>query len=150
MSALEPDRLAAWRGFLVAHRRLLDRLADELDEARGLPLGWYDVLVNLSEADGGRLRPTELAERVLISASGLTRLVDRMAEAGLVARERCPTDRRGSFVVLTADGRRTLEEAAPVHLDGIARHFAAHLDDEEAAVLRRAFARIDAALGRRP
>ncbi len=139
---LDAPRLGAWRAFLVAHRHLLDRLADELDEERGLPLTWYDVLVNLAEAPGGRLRMSELAERVLLSQSGLTRLVDRMASDRLVERARCPTDRRGMFVVMSDAGRSALHEAAPGHLDGVARHFGTHLSDEEARVLRAALERI--------
>lgn len=144
---LDPQRLAAWRSFLEAHRGLIDRLAAELEAARGLPLTWYDVLVNLQEA-GGRLRMHELAHRIILSPSGLTRLVDRMSDAGLVHREQDDADRRGTWVVLDPEGWTTLREGAPVHLAGVAEHFGRHLDDEEARVLHRALARVSEALDR--
>jgi DNA-binding MarR family transcriptional regulator len=87
----------------------------------------------------------ELSESVLLSKSGLSRLVDRMEEAGLVRRERCEDDRRGWFTVLTEQGRSALRRAAPIHLRGIQEHFARHLDDEEARVLATALARVSAA-----
>jgi DNA-binding MarR family transcriptional regulator len=141
-----PEHLRAWRALLVAHRRLVDRLAQELEEARQLPLTWYDVLVHLAEEPQRRLRMSDLAGRVLLSQSGLTRLVDRMADAGLVTRERCPTDRRGTFVVPTPRGLSTLEAAAPGHLAGVATHFAEHLDEREAALLGDVLERIAGAL----
>lgn len=146
---LDDDRMGAWQAFLRAHRRLLDQLAGELAEARDLPLTWYDVLVNVAGAPQGRIRMSELADGVLLSQSGLTRLVDRMVGAGLVDRVPCPTDRRGLLVVLTPEGRAALRDAAPVHLSGVARHFGAHLDDEEAVVLRAALERVVAALPER-
>jgi DNA-binding MarR family transcriptional regulator len=145
---LDPPRMAAWRMLLEAHRGLIDRLETELQDAKGLALSWYDVLVNLSEADR-RLRMTELAERVVLSQSGLSRLVDRMAQAGLVERERCDTDRRGTWVVLTNRGRAVLEDAAPLHLQGVQEHFGANLTDEEAQVVARALAKVSKAVARR-
>lgn len=139
---LDGERMAAWRAFLAAHRQLLEQLTEELAEARDLPLTWYDVLVSLEESPADRLRMTELAERIMLSQSGLTRLVDRMATNGLVRREQCPTDRRGTFVALTAAGRAALHDAAPVHLAGVAEHFAAQLDDTEARTLRVALERV--------
>lgn len=147
LQTLNAERLAAWRAFLTAHRRLVDRLTAELDAEQGMPLTWYDVLVNLHEAEGQRLRMAELADRVLLSQSGLTRLVDRMAGEGLVERERCPTDRRGMFVVLRTEGRAALVAAAPGHLDGVARHFGSRLDDAEVHLLREALERVADGLG---
>lgn len=137
--------MAAWRAFLESHARVIAKLEHELERERGLPLTWYDVLVQLNEAAGGRLRMSELAEAVLISRSGLTRLVDRMAKAGLVERLPCPEDRRGTHVALTEAGRAKLAGAAPVHLRGIQQHFARYLSDEEAEELCGMFARIIAA-----
>src|SRR4029450_7725563 len=114
---------------------------EELVAERGLPLSRYDVLLNLAEAPGGRLRMQELSASVLLSKSGLSRLVDRMVEAGLVRRERCEDDRRGWFAVLTDQGRSALRRAAPVHLRGIQEHFVCHLEPEEAPVLATALAR---------
>src|SRR5512134_3413797 len=98
---ISPERMAAWRTFLVAHARVTDVLASELEAEGGLPLTWYDVLVQLSEAPDNRLRMQELARAVLLSKSGLTRLVDRMTSGGLVTREPCLDDRRGTFVCLS-------------------------------------------------
>jgi DNA-binding MarR family transcriptional regulator len=129
-----------WRAFLEAHAAVADALDAELRAERGMPLTWYDVLVNLHEA-GGRLRMQHLASAVLFSRSGLTRLVDRMGSAGLVRRERCADDGRGTFAVMTPAGRRALQRAAPVHLRGVDEHFLRHLGPADL----RAF---DSALGR--
>jgi len=137
-------RLDVWRHFLVAHAALVDVLERELQEAHGLPLAWYDVLVQLNAA-GGRRRMGDLAESVLISRSGLTRLVDRMEEAGLVRRARVPGDKRGSEAVLTAEGRSALRTAAPTHLRGIEEHFSRHLNPQEVRAMREALGRIVAA-----
>ena len=140
----DPQRLDAWRAFLRAHAVLTDALDRELQAERDLPLAWYDVLLNLAEADGDRLRMRDLAERVLLSRSGLTRLVDRMATAGLVYRSPDPDDRRGTLACLTDEGLRMLRRAAPVHLRGVQEHFASHISEDEARVLRQAFERVSA------
>jgi DNA-binding MarR family transcriptional regulator len=139
---LEGDAMAAWRGFIEAHTRVLTRLASELQEEQGLPLTWYDVLIQLSEADGQRLRMHELAERVLLSQSGLTRLVDRLETEGLVERTRCADDGRGLFAELTTAGLDTLRRTYPTHLRGVREWFSDQLTDEESAVLARALTRI--------
>ena len=110
----DPASLSAWRLLLTAHATVTELLEHELVAERGLPLSRYDVLLNLAEAPGGRLRMQELSASVLLSKSGLSRLVDRMVEAGLVRRERCEDDRRGWFAVLTDQGRSALRRAAPV------------------------------------
>jgi len=139
-----PDdgHLAAWRSLLEAHAAVTERLARELKDERGLLLGSYEVLLHLAMAPGGRMRMQDLAQSVLLSKSGLTRLVDRMERDGLVRRERCPSDRRGTFAVLTSKGRTAFRRAAPVHLRGIQEHFAGHLDGAEAEVLHAALARV--------
>jgi DNA-binding MarR family transcriptional regulator len=141
----DPGHLAAWRALLETHAAVTELLARELATERGLPLKAYDVLLNLAEAPEGRLRMQELSSSVLLSKSGLSRVVDRMEEGGLVRRERSEDDRRGWFAVLTERGRSTLRRAAPVHLRGIQEHFARHVDDEEARVLATALARVSAA-----
>jgi DNA-binding MarR family transcriptional regulator len=141
----DPAQLAAWRRLLEAHATVTELLEHELVAERGLPLSRYDVLLNLAEAPGGRLRMQELSASVLLSKSGLSRLVDRMVEAGLVRRERCQDDRRGWFAVLTDQGRSALRRAAPVHLRGIQEHFVRHLEPEEVQVLATALARVVAA-----
>jgi DNA-binding MarR family transcriptional regulator len=141
----DPAQLAAWRLLLEVHATTTELLERELVAERGLPLSRYDVLLNLAEAPGGRLRMQELSASVLLSKSGLSRLVDRMVEAGLVRRERCQDDRRGWFAVLTDQGRSALRRAAPVHLRGIHEHFARHLAPEEVQVLTAALSRVMAA-----
>jgi DNA-binding MarR family transcriptional regulator len=136
------DGLAAWRAFLEAHAAVTRVLEDELVAERALPLPWYDVLVQLSEAPGGRLRMQELARRVLLSKSGLTRLCDRMEEAGFVARQPCGDDGRGIEAALTAHGRAELKRAAPVHLRGVRAHFTSKLDADQARALASALTRI--------
>lgn len=139
--------LSAWRSFLTAHARVTEVLERELQQERGLALTWYDVLVQLTEAPERRLRMHELANRVLLSRAGLTRLVDRMTAAGLVERVPCPDDRRGTFVSLTAAGRQANLDAAPTHLAGIREHFTRHLTDAELATMQKAFGRVLAAMG---
>lgn len=134
--------MAAWRAFLTAHARITEILESELQQERDLPLSWYDVLVQLSEAEGCKLRMTDLAGAVLLSKSGLTRLVDRMCAAGLVDRAADESDRRGRWVSLTAAGRARLRAAAPIHLRGVAEHFTAHLTQEQAEVLAQALTAI--------
>ena len=137
--------MGAWRGFLTAHARITASLGAELEEAGEIPLTWYDVLVQLGEG-GGRLRMQDLAHSVLLSKSGLTRLVDRMEAEGLVRREQCPSDKRGMLAVITPAGTAALRRAAPVHLAGIERHFSRHLSEEEARAMRAAFDEMVAAL----
>jgi DNA-binding MarR family transcriptional regulator len=138
---VSPERLEAWRSFLRTHAAVVAALGAELEAERDLPLPWYDVLVSLSEA-GGQLRMQDLADRVLFSRSGLTRLVDRMVATGLVSRERCEDDRRGTFAVLTAAGARRLREASGIHLRGIHDHFTRHLSDAEVRALRSALDKV--------
>ncbi len=137
--------MAAWRSFLEAHRRVVEVLETELREHEDLPLSWYDVLVQLSESPTRSLRMQELAQAVLLSKSGLTRLVDRMEAGGLVRRQPCEEDGRGIEAVLTDAGMDRLRGAAPTHVDGVREHFADRLRPGEAAVLAQALARIAAA-----
>jgi DNA-binding MarR family transcriptional regulator len=124
-----------WRSFLRAHATVMRELEREMASATGLPLAWYDVLLQLAEAPGRRLRMAELADRVLLSRSGLTRLIDRLQAEGLVRREPSPQDARGTYTVLTAAGFDRLRKAAPVHLAGIRDHWLAHFSDDELRVL---------------
>lgn len=140
-SPLSDEEMAAWRAFLRAQSTVLGALERELEAERGLPIAFYDVLVVLSEA-GGRLRMAQLADQVVLSRSGVTRLVDRMERAGFVERQRCPSDRRGTEAVITADGRKALRQSWPVHARGVAEHFAQHLDANELKVLTAALGRM--------
>ncbi len=142
----EPDplRLAAWRGLLNAHAAAVGAIERELAAAEQIPLVWYDVLVALAEAPGGRLRLHELARAVVLSRSGLTRLLDRLAGAGLITREPCSDDRRGAFAVLTGDGEATLRRTWPTYARGIVAHFARSLTEAEAITLAAALERVAA------
>jgi len=140
---LDPTRLAAWEAFVFAHAAVVGRIERELAADPGLvPLTWYDVLAALSEAPRRRLRLSELAREVVLSRSGLTRLVDRLEAAGLIRREACPDDRRGTLAVLTPAGDAALRRTWPAYARGIDAHFARHLDDDEARALSTALGRI--------
>jgi DNA-binding MarR family transcriptional regulator len=108
---------------LHAHRRLTDLLDGELERAHGISLAEFDVLLSLSHAPEGRLRMAELADAVLLSRSGLTRLVDRLQARGLIERVRCASDARGLNATLTDAGLQRLREAIPTHEDAVRRHF---------------------------
>ncbi|WP_229686089.1 MarR family winged helix-turn-helix transcriptional regulator [Longimycelium tulufanense] len=123
------DELTAWRSFLRAHARITRRLEAELIAEQRLSLAAYDVLVQLAEAPERRLRMTELADAVLLSRSGVTRLVDRLERIGLVVRERADEDGRGVVAVLTRRGMERLRTASSTHLSGIVRHFVAIVGD---------------------
>ncbi len=141
MAGLTDLELRAWRAFLGAHAAVISQLSIELKELHDLPLTWYDVLVQLEEA-GGSLRMHELAARLLLSRSATTRFVDRLERAGLIHREACPSDRRGTFVVLTDHGRERLKTSAPDHLDGVKRVFADRLTPAELEVLSTALTKL--------
>jgi DNA-binding MarR family transcriptional regulator len=132
---LDPLEMRAWRSLLSAHARLLARLDTELEASSGMSVADYGVLVHLSEADGGHMRMSELAEALLLSPSGLTRRLDGLVAAGYVERAKCPTDRRGAYAVLTDSGRRRLEEVAPQHLDQVRRNFIDRLDRSQLEAL---------------
>lgn len=135
-------RIAVWRTFLRSHARAMRELERELLAETGMSIGAYDVLLQLAEAPQRRLRMAELADRVLLSRSGLTRLIDRLQADGLVRREPSPDDARGTFTVLTADGVSRLRAAAPVHLAGIGAHWLAHFSDDELRQLETLLRRV--------
>jgi DNA-binding MarR family transcriptional regulator len=130
-------QLDAWRAFLRAHASVMRTLEAELLAEQDLPLASYDVLVQLAEAPGRRLRMTELADAVLLSRSGVTRLVDRLEKAGLVARCPVETDGRGVAARITDAGFDRLRTASRTHLRGVGQHFVDRLDDADLHVLER-------------
>lgn len=130
--------------FLRVQRRLISRLEDDLHAKHDLPLAWYDVLVRLVEAPDHRLRMSELAEQVMLSPSGLTRLVDRLVTEGLVQREHAEQDGRGFYAVLTDAGYERLRAASGTHLRGIRDYVISAYSDEELAVLADLLSRLDA------
>lgn len=138
---LSASHLAAFRALLETYRRLLPAI-EARQAVRDLPLNQYDVLVQLSEADGRAMRMQELAAAVLLSKSGLTRLVDRMEATGLVRRESAAQDGRGVRAVVTDRGMDALEAAVPAHRSDVIELFASHMSAEEADVVARVLGRV--------
>ena len=136
VSADDP-RLLPWRSFLVAHARVTRRLDEELRAEHDLSLAEYDALLTIARSPGRRMRMGALADEVLLSKSGVTRLVDRLVADGLVERRICASDARGAEAELTRAGVDKLRTASQTHLRGIAEHFLSAVDDEDLAVLGR-------------
>jgi DNA-binding MarR family transcriptional regulator len=134
---LDHGELRAWQTFLRAHHVVTDTLDEELSREQDLPLGSYEVLLYLSNAEGQALRMSELADRVLLSRSGISRLVDRLVSEGLVERHTCKSDGRGVYAVLTEEGLRRLRRAGMTHLRGVREHFTDRLTQSELDELAR-------------
>ena len=128
---LTPQQLTAWSGFLRSHAQIVRALDAELEREHGLPLTSYDVLIQLSFAPGRRLRMFELADAIVLSRSGLTRLVARLERSGLVERERGEVDLRQMYARLTDRGFEVLADATPTHVAGIKARFLESLSDEQ-------------------
>jgi DNA-binding MarR family transcriptional regulator len=132
---LDEEELAAWRGMLRAHAGLVRELDAELAREHDMPLSSYEVLLYLNDSDSGRMRMSELADSVLLSRSGLTRLVDRLERQGLLRRERCESDARGLFAEITPEGRKAFAAARKTHLDGVRRVFLSRFSRDELRTL---------------
>jgi DNA-binding MarR family transcriptional regulator len=130
-TTLNETETQAWVGLLHAHATLVKRLDAELVAAHGLSLSGFEVLWRVAASDHGRLRMSELAELVMLSPSGLSRLVDRLEAEGMIDRVACPEDGRAINATITESGRRKLEAAQPTHVEGIRRTFLAHFDEDE-------------------
>src|SRR5689334_14649172 len=139
---LSPAELRAWRGMLRVHSRLVKVLDARLDHEHGLPLTSYEVLVHLSEAEGERMRMCDLADSILLSRSGLTRLVDRLERDGLLERVACHDDARGAYAQLTPAGRQKLAEARVSHHQGVRSLFLEHFSEEELETLGSLWERV--------
>jgi len=139
---LTAEELAAWRGLLRVHSALVKALDAQLLAEHELPLSSYEVLINLQAAPGRRRRMAELADSVLLSRSGMTRLVDRLEREGLLQRDTCTADGRGMFAVLTDKGEALLATARPTHLDGIRERFLEHFAPAELRALAEYWERI--------
>lgn len=139
---IEEKRLAAWQGLLKAHARCVAAIDRDLREAGQVPLEHYDVLLELFNSDNHRLRLADLADKVVLSRSGLTRLVDRLAQEGLLERVTCASDGRGRYAVLTARGEQAFRSAWPIYASGIRAHFGDLLKDEEAETIGIALLRV--------
>lgn len=123
-------RITAFGMLLEAHSAVRTQVERDLETATGFPVTWFEVLLRLARSPQRRLRMAELARQIGLSTSGLTRLIDRVEEAGYVERASCPSDRRGAEAVLTAKGAKALRDAVPAHLDSLDRHVAGALGDD--------------------
>ena len=150
---LEDPAVAAWRGLLVAHSRLVPAVEADLRAAGQVSLSWYDVLLELSAAPGRQLRMSELGQRAVLSRTRVSRVVDELAAAGLAERQHDQADGRSSFAVLTPAGRNALRRAWPVYREAIRRHLGARLTVQQcrelAILLERAVAGADIGLPRK-
>jgi DNA-binding MarR family transcriptional regulator len=142
ISRLDTRELRAWRGMLRVHAALSKQLDAQLEAEHGLPLTSYEVLMYLSDADNGRMRMHDLASSVLLSRSGLTRLVDRLERDGYLERCSCSHDARGAFAVLTPAGREKLAAARETHLAGVRTMFVRHFSEEQLEILGAGWDRV--------
>jgi DNA-binding MarR family transcriptional regulator len=141
-SPLDDRELRAWRGLLRVHASLSKALDAQLEAAHGLPLTSYEVLKYLADAEQHKMRMCDLASSVILSRSGLTRLVDRLERDGLLVRETCESDARGAFAKLTPAGYEKLAAARATHLAGVRSLFLEHLTEEELETLGAVWARV--------
>lgn len=139
---LDEREMAAWQGFLQASNRVGHHLEQQLKDDSGLSHPQYEILVRLGDAPGGEIRMTELAKSLITSKSGLTYQVGQLEKRGLVLRRSCPTDVRGVFAVLTDEGRRALDEAAPGHVAAVREVLIDVLDEEELRLLAEGLGRV--------
>ncbi len=142
LQALSEQELSAWRGLLAVHATVIAELEAQLRVEHDLQLSSYEVLMFLADAEEERLRMAEIAGRVLLTRSGLTRLIDRLVELGLVERSHCDEDARGSFARLTDRGREKAQAARRTHLEGIRRVFLDRLGAREQRALGDAWTRV--------
>jgi DNA-binding MarR family transcriptional regulator len=149
---LEPrdPRLAPWRAFLLAHARVSRRLDEELRAEHDLTIGEYDALLTIAQAPERRIRMRQLADEVILSKSGVTRLIDRLVDDGLVERSACLSDARGAEAVLTERGLARLRAASTTHLRGVNENFLAALDVEDLAVIERTMSSVARQAGASP
>ena len=144
--SLETSKGSVWALFLTTHAVLVETIERRFADADLPPFGWYDVMWGLERAENQKLRMSELADKVVLSRSNLTRLVDRLEDAGLVRRERSEEDRRGAFAVLTDDGKAMRRRMWPVYAKAIKELFEERVSDAQAQVMGTALrAILDAA-----
>lgn len=148
MLELDESRKIAYREFLSASNRLMEVMDQNLSDAGLLPLSWYDVLVTLEYAEGHHLRMSELADRVLLSRSGLTRLIDKLEQKGYVERQSCPMDRRGTHAVLTDSGKSAREASWPLYSSLVADLFGSQMSDSDTATITGVMSRVIEAVDR--
>jgi len=144
---LDAEEMRAWRAFIDGTQRLLEVLNREVNDAHGLSLADYRILVLLSEAESKSMRMSDLAVGIVSSRSRLTHQIRRLEAAGIVTRRECLDDRRGVLATLTTEGQRRLQEAAPTHVAGVRAHLIDLLDATEQRTIAKVFERADVALG---
>lgn len=142
LSQIDDERLRLMGLVVRSHRQLAYVLGQELERACGIPLVWFDVLIHIGGAPEGRLTMSKLSADIALTTGGVTRLVDRMVESGLVARQNCPSDRRSVHVILTPKGQATLKDAIAEHIEGIDRHLMTPLDETDRAALSVALSKL--------
>ena len=142
LGQIDDERLHLMGLIVRSHRLLTDRLGRELEQDVGIPLVFFDVLINVGAASDGRVTMSRLSNDIALTTGGVTRLVDRMVDAGLVERQACPSDRRSIHVILTPEGRNVLDRAVAAHIEGIDRHLMAHLSDKDRANLATVLTKI--------
>jgi DNA-binding MarR family transcriptional regulator len=145
---LSREELAAWRGLLRVHSSLTKALDAELVREHDLPLSSYEVLLFLADSPDGRMRMSELADGVLLSRSGLTRLVDRMERDGLLRRRRCEDDARGYFAEITDNGRELFTRARRTHLDGVRERFLSRFSEDELSAMAALWEKVEPGVSR--
>jgi len=138
----EPEGLGAFAALLQVHAAVVRKLEERLEAHRLVPIAQYDVLLELNAAPGRRLRMQQLSDRVVLSRSRVSRVVDEMEKVGLVRRDPDPDDKRAAFAVITDDGRAALRKAAPVYLQGIEEEFLSHLSAGERKSLERSLRKV--------
>lgn len=136
------ERAELWAALMQGQAMIAGAVSDRLEDEAGIPLAWHEVLARLAEAPDGRLRMQELADSMWLSKSGLTRLCDRIEEAGYLSRASCPTDRRGTFAVITDLGRAKVKETAPIFARASEDLFLKHLSGVEREALRSALKKV--------
>jgi DNA-binding MarR family transcriptional regulator len=143
--ALERPGLVAWVGFLRSHAALTRALNSDLVNTHGLTINDYEVLLHLARADDHRLRRVDLAERLILTASGITRLLDGLERAGYVCKAQCASDARVTYAVITDSGVEKLKEASETHLEGVRELFESRYSEAELAILAELLGRLPAA-----
>ncbi|GGD50588.1 MarR family winged helix-turn-helix transcriptional regulator [Paenibacillus nasutitermitis] len=146
MNQLEEEQLSVWRAFMNSHASVIERIEKDLSEQRKIPLTTYDVLVALYQSPSKKLRMTDLANQVVLTRSGLTRVVERLEREGFVKRERTEEDRRGAFAVLTREGKKAFLATWPTYANGISNYFLSVLDEEERSIIKRGLSKVYRAL----
>ena len=147
---LSDERFLAWLDMIRAQARVMEALECRLWEEVGIPLAFYEVLMRLEKASGGRMRMQELGRSIFLSKSGASRLVSRMEREGLLERQGDPGNLRATYAAVTDRGREVFRHAAPVSLGEVEERFSRHLDKDEAEVMRRVLGRVIRACGDEP